>query len=413
MIYECVLGLFALSRWPKLIIDKWYRNKQNPALSERLGWTVPTLDPTKPLIWIHAVSVGEVKAIRALVQMLRMHQPDYQILLTTTTLTGQEEATRSMPEIDAKAILPLDFRPIMQRWVKSLRPALFLLVESDFWYRLLQALRQSGCCIILVNGKMSHRSFGRFRWIPQFTRKLFAYFDALCMQNTTYTERISSFVPDQSKLYTTGNMKLDPIITEIDIDTWSRRLHVREGMCLISLVSTHAPEEEELLQRLWPLYEQDPSLILCVAPRHPERAQEIATHLQRYSPVVRWSQLSQRSERERIILVDGMGCLPICYRCSQMVIVGGSFRADIGGHNVLEPAFYGAYTFFGPHIWAQRELAEILLRYQGGEEITLDALPQRIRVLRTMPFVRTPLSLPLVESPTKKTMEQISKHIFH
>ncbi len=275
MIYALALGLFLLSQAPQLLWDAWRKQKKIATLSERFGLSLPQVDPTKPLIWIHAVSVGEVKAVRLLLRALRLEKPNHIFFLTTTTLTGQEEASRSLPELDAKAILPFDFSWIARRFVRALRPEMFLLVESDFWRNYLYELKRSHCVMILVNGKLSERSFRRFSWLPHFASSLFSSFDRLLVQNQEHANRFAPFLRDPTTLSWTGNIKLDPVLAPVELAPWQEKLRLAPEQLVLSLVSTHAPEEAELLQALQSLLQAFPTLLFCIAPRHAERTEEL------------------------------------------------------------------------------------------------------------------------------------------
>jgi len=178
---------------PKLLWDRISKGKRHPALLQRLGFRVPAAN--RPVIWIHAVSVGEVKAAQPLFRALKEKEPTSFFLITTTSATGQAEAKRSLPEADAFAYLPVDLTWVVRRFVQKLRPTIFILVESDFWLNLLTALKAQGTKIVLVSGKMSERSARRFTRFSLFSKKLFSHFDHLCVQNEDHYRRFLPLVP--------------------------------------------------------------------------------------------------------------------------------------------------------------------------------------------------------------------------
>ncbi len=350
--------LFLLGLAPKLLFERLLKGKRHPGFLQRIGLRIPTAD--KPVIWIHAVSVGEVKAIQPLFRSLRQTHPHHFFLITTTTATGQAEAHRSLPEADAFAYLPIDLTWIVNRWVRQLNPTRFLLVESDFWLNLLSALKKNGTHIALVSGKMSERSARCYRKFLSFSKRLFSHFDLLCVQDETHFHRFLPLVPDPTRLRITGNLKLDlepqPTTNSLDLP-----------QPLITISCTHAPEEAQILDILrgYPC-----SLIL--APRHPERFEEVAQLLtQRNIPFSRWS---QPGPHHSLLLIDAMGQLPICYRSSRLAILGGSFVSHIGGHNILEPLLYGTPVFFGPHTFGQIELVSRTLEAGAGLSVPLSHL---------------------------------------
>lgn len=345
--------LYLLIVAPKLLIDRIFRGKRHPGLLQRLGFGIPKAD--RPVIWIHAVSVGEVKAAQPLFRELRQKEPNSFFLITTTSATGQAEAKRSLAEADAFAYLPVDLTWVVNRWVKQLNPSRFILVESDFWFNLLAALKKNGTHISLVSGKMSERSARRFKRFSFFARKLFSHFDHLCLQNQTHFQRYSPLVVDPSKLHVTGNLKLD-----IKPQTIEGKLDLPQPVITISC--THATEEELLLDAL-----QGGEWYIILAPRHPERFETVAELLAKKNiPFSRWSSPQRNG---KVLLVDTMGQLPICYAYSRLAILGGSFVTHIGGHNVLEPCLYGAPVLFGPHMQGQAEFAQRALESGAGLQV--------------------------------------------
>lgn len=326
----------------------------------------------KEVVWIHAVSVGEAKAAQSLFRSLRQSYPEAFFLITTVTEAGLAEARRSLPEADAFAYLPIDFRWIVRRWVRRLRPKLFLLMESDFWPNLLSAIKDFEGKVVLVSGKLSERSSKRFQTLSFFSKKLFSLFDLLCVQNEEQALRFLPIV-DSEKMHVTGNIKLDQIPERIDANFWRSKLSAPRSA--LTLACTHAPEEELLLDVL-PTKE-----IFCfLAPRHPERFDEVAAILKKKSiPFFRWSRIEERQGGERVLLVDVMGKLPICYTLSRLAIVAGSFTPYIGGHNLFEPCLYGTPVFFGPHVFAQKELAARVLAAQAGQQMPASSLGSAVQ----------------------------------
>lgn len=322
----------------------------------------------KEVIWIHAVSVGEAKSVQSLFHSLRAENPAAFFLITATTSTGLAEARRSLPAADAFAYMPIDIRPIVRRWASKLRPKLFILVESDFWPNLLAAIKKHGGKTLLVSGKISERSAARFAAFSYFSKKLFDRIDLLSVQNTEHAQRFLPLV-EPAKIKIGGNLKLDHRPLAVDAAYWRQKLSISDPA--ITLACTHAPEEEELLSLL-PL----DRYCLFLAPRHPERFDEVAALLQRRNiPFIRWTQIDQKRGGERVILVDAMGQLPICYALSRLAIVAGSFAPHVGGHNILEPCLYGVPVFFGPHTHGQKELTARVLAAKAGIQTPYATLP--------------------------------------
>lgn len=349
MIENVFLFLYLLFLAPKIIFER-FKGKRHPNFLQRLGFFLPK--PDRPVIWIHAVSVGEVKAADPLVNGLK----NYYLFITTTTATGQEEAKRSLPHADCYAYLPIDFTFVVKKFVKGLNPEHFILVETDFWPNLLKALKKNGTKISLVSGKMSERSLQRFQWVAPYSKRLFANFDHICVQNEEHFHNFSKF---STRVEITGNLKLDLKPQKV-----ARFLDLKGPTITISC--THAPEEELILDAL----NGGPWTIL-LAPRHPERFDEVSKILlNRNIAFGRWS----KNELGKCILVDAMGQLPICYAHSQLAILGGSFVNHIGGHNVLEPILYNTPVFFGPYMQKQLEFAKRVIDANAGKQLSIENL---------------------------------------
>jgi 3-deoxy-D-manno-octulosonic-acid transferase len=335
----------------------------------------------KPVIWLHAVSLGEMKAGQPLYQHLQKMHSDAFFLITTSTQTGFEEAHRSYARASAILYLPFDFSWIIHPFVYNLKPKQFIAIEGDLWPNLLTALKSVGAHTMLVSGKLSRRSARRLKWIAWVARKWFSAFDVLCMQSEDHAQRIAAFVAEPSRIKVTGNLKYDANPVPIDLDHWKERFRI--DLPIISLISTHAPEEAQLLPLLL-----SHRVVVFLIPRHPERFQEVKRLLERmHVTYALWS--SGVYQGQSIILVDAMGQVPICAALSSLAIVGGSFVPGIGGHNVFEPCLYGAPTVFGPHTTAQTQLVSSLERAGAGRGVTLETLPLFLNRFLTHPEERS------------------------
>jgi 3-deoxy-D-manno-octulosonic-acid transferase len=365
MIADLFLIVYCLVLFPKLFLRKKLR------LFERL--IAPPPSPEKgPTLWIHAVSVGEVKAAEPLFKALRKKYPHHFFLITTTTSTGQEVAKQVLLGADAYHFLPLDFSWRVKKWVKQLRPEFFFLIESDIWPNLLTQLRKVNTQTFLISGKLSEKSFQRYSFFPSLSKKLFSLFDLICAQNEEHKNRFLPFVSDPSRLHVTGNLKFDGEPAFVDIPFWTQKLTLPPKTVL--LASTHLTEEELILNQ-FPLETH----FLVIAPRHPERFHEVAQLLtNKKIPFFRWSELDKREGIERALLVDSMGQLPILYSLIPLAIVGGSYTDKVGGHNILEPSLYGSFVFFGPHMFRQKELVSYVLTHRLGTEVSLAKLNSHI-----------------------------------
>jgi 3-deoxy-D-manno-octulosonic-acid transferase len=359
VILNFILVLYLLLIAPKLLWER-LKGKRHPALLQRLGFHLPK--PDKPVFWIHAVSVGEIKAAQPLFNELKSQ--DIYLFVSTTTATGMAEAKRSLPGADFYSYLPLDFTWVVSRFIKALNPIHFILVESDFWPNLLKRLKKNGTRLSLVSGKMSPRSAKRFAFFSFFSKRLFALFDHVCVQNEEYFQKFLPFT-ERDHLHIAGNLKLDLLPQETH-ENWQISAPV------ITVSCTHAPEEELILDTLL-----DGPWTLLIAPRHPERFSEVAELLKRKS--IPFGRFSEKTTG-KVVLIDAMGKLPICYRQSRLTLVGGSFTPGIGGHNVLEPCLYGTPVLFGPFTFKQNEFVSLVLKAGAGQQIPHTALKQTVEL---------------------------------
>jgi 3-deoxy-D-manno-octulosonic-acid transferase len=409
MIYDLFLTLYAIGMAPKIFWQVWRRKKKVPALKDRFGILPPTIAKGEGRrIWIHAVSLGEVKAALPLVKELRAQEPHASILLTTSTTTGYEEACRTMGEADLIRYLPLDFSWTMRRWVQSFRPHQLIFVEGDIWPNLLREARRAGAQIALVSGKISEKSANRFRYFPRLSRHLFGSLDLLCVQNEEHRNRFASFV--SRPIHIAGNLKLDLQPVSVDAESVRQRFSLSPSQKAVTISCTHAPEEKELLYALRPLWSHIPDLVLFLAPRHPERFEEIAALLRHFKiPFCRWSE--SRSQ-EPVVLVDAMGQLPLCYSVSNLAIVAGSFSSHSGGHNVIEPCLYGCPVLFGPHTQAQKEFVRIVQTAGVGKEVAEDQIAAAVHEWLESPASLRINALRLIEKnrgSARRTVEMLQK----
>jgi 3-deoxy-D-manno-octulosonic-acid transferase len=328
---------------------------------------LPKLDEplTKEVVWVHAVSLGEMKAIVTLIEALK-EVFDFSLVITTQTTTGYAFAKNRFKK--NVYYLPLDFPYLQSRLINLFSPKIFLLMESDFWFNQLSFLKRSGALAILLNGKMSDRSFKRFQFFSFFSRSLFSYFSALFVQDQDAMTKYGKFVPID-KIFITGNLKLSK---KGNLESTDR---VRKEKSIV-IACTHPDEEielffalKELLQKGWKLY---------VAPRHPERFDPVYFALKALYPSI--ERLSTGGE-SNCVFVDQMGVLDHLYAKSLFCVMGGSYSSKQGGHDIFEPILNGAYTIFGPYMQSQKQLKQLAQDYGLGEECAKERISQRIESL--------------------------------
>lgn len=380
--YEIVLIILSIIAFPKLLYDFLFKKKYRKNLLKRFGCGFPVIKKGKHrLIWIHAVSLGETKAIAALVKKLKTEIQDSLIIFSTTTETGYVEACRAI-SADYHVYLPFDYGWVIKPIIRRTAPDLVLLCESDFWFNFLSSAKKAGAYIALVNGKISTRSMLRFKKVPLFSNALFSCIDLFCVQSNHYKARFESLGIPLSKIVVTGNMKFDGDynkLPKVQLNAWRKELGIQPADPVIVLGSSHHPEEALLLKIMHNIWEKYPSLKLMIVPRHPERFNEVAGILQKSNiNFRRLSQKQQENGNASVILIDAMGLLRKCYQLATIAIVAGSYTSKVGGHNILEPSWYGIPVIFGPHMYSQPDLVELVKEYGAGLQVSSEQLPEVI-----------------------------------
>ena len=374
-LYTAAALAFALLATPWFLYQAIRHGKYLPNLRERLGRLPAGLNVDgDPSIWIHAVSVGEVLVARALVPELRARYPHLRLFLTTTTITGQDIARKRVPEADGICYFPLDLPWVVTRVLDTLRPSLFLMMETELWPNLLRACRARGVKTALVNGRISARSFPRYRLARPFLSRVLDDVDLLCAQGEESQRRLVELGADPARVVVTGSLKFD----SLDAGTAARErvlryFRVREGRPVIVAASTLKGEEPAVLRAFRRARAAWPDTLLVVAPRHPERFDEVATlcAAEGYR-VERRTELTVDAEpRADIVVLDTLGELAGLFPVATVVFVGGSL-VNAGGHNILEPAVFGKPILFGPHMQNFGEIAAAFLEKDAAVQVHSD-----------------------------------------
>ena len=344
-----------LSAIAVLLYSPWIFFKKGPEdkttfIKERYGLA----EYEKTDIWMHAVSVGEILASLPFLKALKKEFPSKKIVLSTTTYTGQKIARDRFPEADRIMYTPVDAIFCTRRVVSLLKPEIFITVETELWPALFQALKNIDSRIVILNGRISNASYQGYKKIILFMKKLLPKVDYFYMQDDGGAERIINLGADRNKVGIMGNFKFD---MEFDHSTSLNWLYPANNDILLA-ASTHKGEEEIILDAYMIIKKTFTELKLVLAPRHPERFDEVAELISKkgYS-YVRRSEIIQDTEirgqrsvsAPDIILLDSVGELPSVFANITITFVGGSL-VPIGGHNIFEPAYWSKPIIFGPHM---------------------------------------------------------------
>jgi 3-deoxy-D-manno-octulosonic-acid transferase len=376
---------------PVIVAILLAKRRCRPGLLQRLGWEDAVFgfsernnpdqpnkphELDKPVIWVHAVSLGEVVAVTPLVNELHRRHPEYRLVVSTVTETGREAVEQRLAGVAVHCYAPLDFPWVVSRFIDRLQPRLYLFVETELWPNLLWHLNRRGVPTALVNGRLSTRSFARQQWAPvrSFYRTMLQTLSLCLMQSDRDVDRIVALGAEPSRVRRTGNIKFDqPIPAVTEGGTTRAHLGLQDMERLFVAGSTHPGEEEILVECYRTLVAQCPSAVLLLAPRHIERAESVEAMIRaRGLAVQRRSTIGQadavRLTGPRVVVLDSRGELAAIYREAAVAFVGGTL-VPIGGHNLLEPALWAKPVLFGPYTDHCAEIAALLIQAGGGRRV--------------------------------------------
>ena len=431
-----VYALALLLASPAILWGMLRTGKYREGYAEKLLGRVPQRLGNTPCVWLHAVSVGEVNLLAVLINELRERHPDWEIFVSTTTKTGYDLACKRYGADHTVFYCPMDFSWAVANAVARVRPDLLLLAELELWPNLIATTRRAGAKVGIVNGRLSLNSFKGYRRLGSLVRSTLERVDLIAAQDEATAQRFQQLGAPAGQVTVTGSLKYDGAENNRE-NPRSRamaQLAPFESDHIIWLAgSTQEPEEAVCTRVYQELRQEYENLRLVLVPRHPERFEEVASHLERKGlPYVRRSELEQgtvhsSSEEAPILLVDTVGELSAWWGLAHIGFVGGSF-GDRGGQNMIEPAAYGVATCFGPNTRNFRDIVSALLEADAArvvaDEGSLEsfvgaclALPDEAAELgqRARDFVATQLGATertvdlidnLIETPSRGHHEQ-------
>jgi 3-deoxy-D-manno-octulosonic-acid transferase len=412
--YYVMYNVMLILAFPVILALLLTKKRSQRGLLCRFGFLPPELRRLgKPVVWIHAASLGEAAAIVPLLHALKERCPQWMLVVTTVTATGREVVMNQLRGVAVHGYAPVDYRWVVGRYIRILQPQLFILVESEYWPNLLNGLHRHQVPICLVNGRISSRSFGRYLWIQGMMSRVLKNITLALMQSARDAERIRRLGANPEAIHVTGNMKFDQDLPQHpphgDHPSFRTLLQFDPEAILIVAGSTHPHEEECLLEALQQIVTRHPRVVLVMAPRHIERAGSLEHIIGRYGfRCVRRSRLesqafkSASSQSRRVIVLDTRGELFFLYREAFITFVGGTL-VPVGGHNLLEPAQWGRPVLFGPYVDHCQEIAQMLLEGGGGIQIqNQDDLVSRMSWLLANPSE--------AEASGKKALHVVQAH---
>jgi 3-deoxy-D-manno-octulosonic-acid transferase len=389
--------LLILLASPWLLYQAIRKGKYREGFAAKFLGLVPRRDSNRPCLWLHAVSVGEVNLLAPLLKQIGRERPDWECVVSTTTMTGMALARKKYPNLTV-FYCPLDFTWAVAAAMRRVRPDLLVLAELELWPNLVRAAKRRGARVAVINGRLSEHSFAGYRRIRPLLRRLMKQLDLVAVQDDTYAQRFLALGAREEAVRVTGSMKYDGAQTDRG-NAATRRLAALAGFAADDIVllagSTQEPEEAVALEVYQELAAEWPRLRLVLVPRHPDRFDAVARMLEESG--VAWRRRSEleiegvgeRGEGRRvkgdaaanpsspfsplpsplsplpastphILLVDAVGELGAWWGTAHIAFVGGSL-GNRGGQNMIEPAAYGAAVAFGPNTRNFRDIVATML----------------------------------------------------
>jgi 3-deoxy-D-manno-octulosonic-acid transferase len=362
VLYEVLLYLVLLLLLPYFLLTGVLRGKYLANFPERMGFY--RMPAAAHDLWIHAVSVGEAVAARPVVDEILRQRPSTTIVLTTTTITGQAQARRLFPEATV-TYFPFDFATSVKRFLAQHRPRVFATMETEIWPNAIRLARARGLRLLLANGRISDRSFPRYRLMRRFVAPVLRQYTRILAREETDRERFIAIGAPAATVETSGNVKFDYVPDDRPLEIAPRLEALIAGRKVFVLGSTMEGEDETLIPELERFIASRNAFVI-IAPRKPERFELVAALLATTKiPFIRRSQWNDRPAD--VLLLDTFGELAKVYRFASAAFVGGSL-VPTGGHNPIEPAAAGVPVCFGPHMTNFREIARVFLRDGGATE---------------------------------------------
>ncbi len=362
VLYDLAFALSMVLYLPILVL----RGKWHSGTLESLGFmsreVMETLAATRN-IWIHAVSVGEVAAVEGIITGLRRDYPGHRIVLTVTTKTGHSFARQKYRDSALVLWSPLDLSIAAGKFVRAIRPVIYIVAETELWPSLFVHLSQDRVPIVIVNGRISDRAFPRYRFARKLLHSTLRKVKIFGMQSRLDAERVIEMKADANRVHVTGNLKFDNIPEGVAAAPSDYGLDGEHHVLLAA--STHPGEEDILLDIFQSLKRTDPALRLVLVPRHPERAFSVAEAVRRtgFVPVLLSGNHAVIGQEE-VLIVDSIGHLVALYSLARIAFVGKSLTVR-GGHNIIEPAVFGKPIVIGPHMQNFHDITQAFLTENG------------------------------------------------
>jgi 3-deoxy-D-manno-octulosonic-acid transferase len=377
---------------PWALAHLWWRGRRQPAyrahIAERFGWYAAS--PKRPVIWLHAVSVGETRAAEPLARALAARYPDHELVLTQMTPTGRETAQQLFAGAATIVYLPYDYPAAVARFLTRFKPRLGILMETEIWFNLIEGCAQQGVPVLLANARMSEKSARGYRLAAPLTRAALARLAAVSAQTPEDARRLEAL--GASTVEVSGNLKFD-VVPPPQLLALGAQLQRRIGSRPVLLAASTREGEEALVLDAFARIGIE-GLLLLLVPRHPQRFGEVAALLEkRRLAYLRRSANSSVPPDCRVLLGDSMGEMAAYYAACDLAFIGGSLL-PYGGQNLIEACAVGRPLLFGPHMYNFAEASRLALAAGAAIEVAdAAALAERAQALLADPAALARMSL--------------------
>ncbi len=375
LLYNLTISIFIICIAPLYLFRSIFAPRTRPGLKEKFGFISKgkkNFLNSRLNIWLHAVSVGEILASLPLIEIIKRNCPEYQLVISTTTVTGQEIARKRISEA-VFIYFPLDLSGVTSKVLDIIKPSVFIVAESEIWPNFFRQAYRRKIPIIIFNGRISSRSYNWYRKISKFFRQVLNYVSLFGMQTETDAQRIINLGGVASRVRVTGNAKFDALdqLDLKEVQRLGRELRISGNDLIFVSGSTHPGEEGIILSCFIKLLNEFTNLHLILCPRHLERLNEIENLIKKFGlSFSRRSRLNKDSPdiSSKVLLLDTMGELAKIYSLATIVFVGGSLVPK-GGQNMLEPVNFGKPVIFGPHTGNFQEITRIIKEAEIGFQV--------------------------------------------
>lgn len=391
-IYRLLTRLIFAITFPVFLAYTRFTGKHKVGLRQRLGFYQDIIKPKtgKLVVWIHGASVGEVMVARTLAGKIKTVFPDVDLIISTVTEQGLKVAQGKFADMAQCVLAPLDLPEAADRAIETIRPDIYICLETELWPTLLTRLQANNTRLFLLNGRLSEKSSRRYRLIKDFAGKILGGFEAISTISATDADRFIGLGADRDKTIIAGNIKYDlpePVAPAETRAKWRQQFNLGDKQPVLIGGSTHTGEEKMLLEVFHKLKTTLPDLVLIIAPRHLNRQQDISSDFANsHADHDTLSSIKSRGRLTDIIIVDTIGDLAELYSAADIIFCGGSL-VKRGGHNIIEAAMWGVPVLYGPNMKDFND-AQLLLEGNGGLMVqTQVELADKIRELFTNPHL--------------------------